>query len=147
MSKMAASKIVWKALKFATEKHRGMKDKAGAPYISHPIRVATRMRGDDAACVALLHDVIEDCGVSAADLRNLGMNEAVIEAVVLLSKVEGMVYEDYLRAVKANPLALVVKLADIADNSDPDRLARLPDADAARLVAKYNKALAILGGE
>lgn len=136
---------IYDAYKFASVKHAGQVDKSGEAYISHPLRVAMRMHSTDGVIAALLHDVKEDCGVSDDDLRAIGASDDVIIAVDLLTKKAGMSYDDYLLAIKANPLALAVKLADIADNTDINRLAKLPQLTAARLIDKYTKALKILG--
>ncbi len=106
------------ALELALEAHRGQKDKVGEPYIRHPIRVAERVDGDDARVVALLHDVLEDTGWTPTDLREAGVDDAMMEALELLTRRPGQDYGDYVAAVAANPVARAVKLADVADNLD-----------------------------
>lgn len=124
------------ALVIATVAHDGMVDKGGAPYIGHPARVAAAVDGNSDKVVALLHDVIEDCGISvdAPMFEELSMAER--DALDAISKRPGEEYADYLKRVAANPIARRVKIADIADNMD---LGRIPDpgpADYAR-VEKY----------
>lgn len=124
------------ALVIATVAHDGMVDKGGAPYIGHPARVAAAVDGNSDKVVALLHDVIEDCGISvdAPMFEELSMAER--DALDAISKRPGEEYVDYLKRVAANPIARRVKIADIADNMDLDRIADPGPADYAR-VEKY----------
>lgn len=116
--------------------------------IEHLIRVMLRvqaMGGDTTQQIAsLLHDAIEDDKVSAKQLLWLGVPTDAVELVVTLSKRKGQSYEDYLAGVKRSPQALAVKLADLDDNSDPIRLAALPEVLALRLCGKYGKARQLL---
>jgi len=95
---------------------------------------------------AVLHDVIEDTDVTLDDLAAVGCPANVLEAVAALSRAPGEAQEDYLARVVANPLALVVKRADIADNMSDDRMGRLDRATQERLLAKYHAALRVLDG-
>ncbi len=101
--------------------------------------------GEYEQMTAVLHDVIEDTPVTAADLEARGCPPEVIAAVVAISKVPGEDQAVYLARVAANPIALAVKYADIADNTSPDRLAKLDEHTQRRLRAKYSAALAFLG--
>ncbi|MGJ9403105.1 HD domain-containing protein [Arthrobacter sp. KK5.5] len=133
----------------ATIAHRGQTDHAGADYISHPARVAGRLTAPAEVAAAWLHDTIEDCGIGADELLRAGIAEDVVTAVVLLTRTPEMGSDDYYRAIRANPVALAVKLADIADNTDPERVRVLRAGDpvkAERLAGKYRHALEILGG-
>ena len=53
------STLLEKALQIATDAHLYQVDKAGVPYIFHPIRVSNRCSTDDERIVALLHDTID----------------------------------------------------------------------------------------
>lgn len=140
-------------LEFARTLHQGQVDKAGAPYWMHLERVAHRLmeRFPDATKAqlqaALLHDAIEDAGVTADDLRAAGVEEEAIAAIRLVSRnlnPEGS-YLDWIGRIAAsgNVTAIRVKLADNLDNSDPARVAALPAGP--RMVAeKYAPARAIL---
>ena len=75
--------------------------------------------------IALLHDVIEDAGITPEYLFARGMPDYVVDAVKLLTKPAGANYEHYLMAIKANQLALAVKRADLAHNTSPERVAGL----------------------
>lgn len=133
----------------AERAHAGQVDKAGAEYITHPRRVAERARShggsNEVVAAAWLHDVLEDTSVTADDLRRVGMPEAVIEAVESVTKRSGEPLEDYCARVRANPLALRVKRADLDDNTDPQRTAALPDKTRERLAAKYARVRSLLG--
>ncbi len=127
------------ALQIALDAHRGQVDKAGRPYILHPLRVMAAMRTDDERAVALLHDVIEDGGYDVAQLVDSGIPLHVAQAVDCLSKRDGEDYPAFIARVIENPLAARVKQADIADNIDVLRLEDLSEQDLER-VAKYHRA-------
>lgn len=135
--------LVERAREIAQNAHRDQVDKSGAAYITHPARVAARVAGHpEAEMVAWLHDVVEDTAVTLDDLATEFPPE-VVAAVDAITKRpdEG---DDYYRRVAANPLALQVKYADLADNSSPDRLSLLDDATQDRLRAKYAHAREVL---
>ncbi|MBU9762718.1 guanosine-3',5'-bis(diphosphate) 3'-pyrophosphohydrolase [Mycobacterium sp. TNTM28] len=127
--------------------HAGQVDKAGLPYVGHLRRVASYIVSEDplAITTALLHDSLEDTSLSVADLVDCGFPAPVIEAVKILTRSSGQPPEDYYRTIRQNPLAREVKLADLADNSDPARLNQLSDATQARLRRKYSAAYKSLG--
>jgi len=140
-----AESLATTAQRIATQAHAGQTDKAGRPYIGHPGRLAARLTGDEEAeAAAWLHDVLEDAQTTASDLAAQGVPAAVVAAVETLTKRTGESRDDYYARVAANPLALKVKRADIADNTDPERLAQLDPAVRARLTAKYDHARAVL---
>jgi (p)ppGpp synthase/HD superfamily hydrolase len=132
------------AIQLARRAHEGQLDKGGRPYIGHPLRVMGRLTGNRERMVAVLHDVIEDTPVTAADLTTAGCPPDVVTAVIAISKLPGEDQNAYLTRVAANPLALTVKRADIADNMSPDRMGRLDAPTQARLTAKYTAALHLL---
>jgi (p)ppGpp synthase/HD superfamily hydrolase len=130
----------------ATIAHRGQTDRIGVAYIEHPRRVAARLSDPRAMAAAWLHDVIEDCGISAEELIKAGIGRNVVDAVVLLTRTEEVDQDAYYRAIRSNPIALAVKLADIADNNDEQRTSQLEPADRERLAEKYRHALEMLEG-
>jgi len=132
------------AIQLARRAHEGQLDKGGRPYIGHPLRVMGRLTGDRERMVAVLHDVIEDTDITAGALTAAGCPPDIVTAVVAISKRPGEDQTTYLARVAANPLALAVKHADIADNMSPDRLGRLDAPTQARLTAKYTAALHFL---
>jgi len=135
------------AIELATRAHAGQVDKAGAPYIEHPLRVMKRLPPGDfeGRIVAVLHDVLEDTEVERADLEAAGFSAAVCDALRALTHRDGEPNRIYWARVADDPLARRVKLADIADNSDESRLSKLPPDVAARLRAKYARAREALG--
>ena len=146
---MIYTDLTERALRLAYRTHAGQEDKAEVPYIFHPYHLAEQMTTEAAVCVALLHDVVEDSDVTIEDIAALFPAE-VTEAVQLLTHDERVPYLDYIRALRTNPLARTVKLADLAHNSDESRLrgavAKEPDTVTKRR-AKYDAARAILLGE
>lgn len=134
-----------KAMKIAYAAHHGQADKAGLPYIFHPIHLAEQMEDEISCCAALLHDVAEDTDVTMEELAK-EFPEAVIDILKLLTHEEGVPYFDYVRAIRANPIAAKIKLADIAHNSDQTRIAGtdMPEEIRAYFRNKYQKAKAIL---
>lgn len=137
------------AERLATIAHEGQRDKSGAPYIEHPRRVAARVAevGPGAAVdAAWLHDVAEDTRVTLADLARYCEPET-LAVVDMLTRRKGE-GERYYERVRTNRTALLVKLADVLDNTDPARVERLPLAVRERLANKYAAALdALLNGE
>lgn len=109
-----------KAMKIAYEAHDGQFDQNGVPYIFHPFHVAEGMPDEITTCVALLHDVVEDTPMTFEDLKDQFPKE-VMDALVLLTHNPSIPYNDYVRAIKDNPIAKIVKLGDIAHNSDESR--------------------------
>lgn len=127
------------AEELATQAHAGQVDKAGQPYILHPMRVAKRfhlVQEVDFAVVALLHDVVEDTHVTLNDLHRMFPTH-IVAAVDAITHRKNEPRDAYYQRVKANPLAHRVKLADVDDNSDPERLASLDVATRKRLETKY----------
>ena len=101
------------ALAIAKKAHVGQVDKAGVDYLQHPLYVASQVKTEQEKAVALLHDVIEDSDVTADDLLAAGLSNEVVTAVQILTKKKGQNYQEYLKKVKSNNLARVVKLAVI----------------------------------
>jgi (p)ppGpp synthase/HD superfamily hydrolase len=131
------------ALQIMAQAHAGQVDKAGQPYVLHPIRVMMRLATLEERVVALLHDVVEDSDLTLDDLRARGFSPAVVAAVDCLTKVEGETYDAFVSRVLTDPLAARVKIADLLENIDLTRLTEVREADLAR-VAKYHRALARL---
>ena len=140
---MIYTELTRRAMRIAYDAHAGALDDTGVPYIFHPIHVAERMTTEHSCCAALLHDVVEDTDVTLEDLRAAGMPLAVTVAVGLLTHDPAVDYFDYVRAIKGNPIAREVKLADLEHNSDLSRLERVGSADIERN-RKYAQARAIL---
>lgn len=131
------------AIALATQAHRGQVDKGGQPYILHPLRVMLACQTEEQRIVAMLHDVMEDCGVAWVTIaRQFG--NTIADAVEALTRADDETYEAFIDRCATNPIAAFVKLADIGDNMDVSRLGREPnDADKARLL-KYGRARTVL---
>lgn len=132
-----------KAILIATKAHMGQVDKAGKSYILHPLRVMQKVASIDAKIVAILHDVVEDTEITLEDLRKEGFSREILEALGLLTHIKGVPYMDYVVEVKKNSLAREVKIADLYDNLDLDRLSVLTEKDLKR-IKKYKDALYFL---
>lgn len=128
-----------KAESTARSHHAGQTDKAGAPYTDHLKAVAAAFSDDTLQAIAWLHDILEDTDLRAEDLRSFGFTEEVIRTVVDLTRISGEDYEDYIRRLSKNPLAVQVKLADLHHNMDLSRLPEVTPKDLKRL-EKYRKA-------
>ncbi|WP_308545011.1 HD domain-containing protein [uncultured Sneathia sp.] len=131
------------ALKIATEAHKGQVDKAGVPYINHPLTVASLVDTEEEKIVALLHDTIEDTNITEQDLIDYGFPNEIVEAVKLLTHNKNVPYMDYVAKIKDNELARKVKIADLTHNSDLSRLKEITEKDKKRY-EKYQKALLYL---
>lgn len=78
-----------KAIQIAVKAHTGQVDKAGQPYIMHPLRVMFDCETETEMICAVLHDVVEDSDITLEDLRNEGFSDEVVEVIDRLSKREG----------------------------------------------------------
>lgn len=120
----------------------GQVDDAGVPMADHMMRVHARVAQYDIETqhVAWLHDIVEDTDVTGGDLFDMGYSEAVVEAVLLLTKPEKMPYAEYIDRLcqSGNHRALLVKLADNADNTDPKRWLYLNTFKAQALSKRYH---------
>ena len=110
------------AILLAVKNHKGQIDKAGQPYILHPLRLILKMDTEEERIVAVLHDIIEDTPVTINELQEKGFSERIVDAVVCLTKKDGERYNEYIERVATNPLAKKVKLADLEDNINLTRL-------------------------
>ena len=131
------------ALKLALTAHWGQKDKGGMPYIMHVIHVADRCFTDSEKCVALLHDVIEDAHMSAESLREMGIADWVIDAVVTLTRKSNETYDEYITRVGKEKIPRVVKIEDLKHNIDIKRIKRPVQRDYDR-IKMYKNALEYL---
>jgi len=132
-----------RAIEIAASAHAGQVDKAGQPYILHPLRVMLRVDTPDERMAAVLHDVVEDTSITLEQLVAEGFPAAVTEAVTALTKLPG---EDRIAAAHraaANAIARIVKLADNTENMDLSRIAKPTEKDFARL-KEYEAVRAIL---
>jgi len=124
-----------KMLVIATNAHHNQFDKGGSPYILHPLAVMYLLDNPDEEqqCMAIGHDIVEDCGITYQELREAGITERIIKGIQSLTKVPGETYEEYKEKVKANPDAIKVKIADLTHNTDVRRLKGVSPKDMARM--------------
>lgn len=122
-----------RAIAIAAEGHAGQLDKAGQPYILHPIRVMLRVSGASERIAAILHDVVEDTPVTLEQLADEGFAKEIVAAVDALTKRPGETRIDAAKRAAANPIARVVKLADNAENMDLSRISNPTQKDYDRL--------------
>ena len=118
----------------------GKTDKEGQPYINHLYYVSGEQKSIDGQVVGLLHDLLEDTASTEHELRELGFNQNIIDALKLVTKPNGMGYMEYVDRVldSNNETAIYVKEADMRNNSDPERIARIPDEKLReKLTKKY----------
>ena len=141
---MIYTDLTIRAMNLAYAAHHAQFDKGGVPYIFHPIHLAEQMDDEISTCVALLHDTVEDTAVTLEQLAKEFPKE-VVEAVRLLTHAEDVEYFDYVRAIKENPVAVKVKLADLDHNGAPKRICNQGNAEKRRV--KYAAARKILTEE
>ena len=128
-----------RALQIAIQAHREQKDKSGREYIMHSIRVAERCKNPRAKIVALLHDTIEDTGVTAEYLHSEGFPDEIVNSVLSVTKQDGETYDDFVRRAAEDAIGREVKIADLEDNMDIRRLQKITEDDVARF-RKYLRA-------
>lgn len=122
-----------RAIEIAVHAHAGQVDKAGQPYILHPLRVMFAVRSLHERMAAVLHDVVEDTPITLDDLGTEGFPAEVLDAIRALTKTEGEARLAAARRAAENPVAKVVKLADVTDNMDLSRISQPTEEDYARL--------------
>ena len=130
--------MVNKAFEVAKKAHAGQFDKGGNPYIDHPITVASLVSTPEEKATAYLHDVVEDTDVTLEDLKSMGFPNSVIEAVDCITMKKDESREEYIKRVKANPIARIVKIADLTHNSEISRIPNPTEKDFQR-IERYKK--------
>jgi (p)ppGpp synthase/HD superfamily hydrolase len=128
-----------KAILIASTAHQGQMDKAGEPYILHPLRVMFTRRTETERICAVLHDVIEDTNITLDYLKNEGFSEDILSALDALTRRENETYDEFIDRILRNKIACYVKLADLSDNMDLTRIANPTKKDYKR-IEKYRKA-------
>ena len=138
--------LLERAIAIAVEGHAGQKDKAGAPYVLHPLRMMLLQRSEAAMIAAVLHDVVEDAGWTLDRLAKEGFPPEIVTAVDCLTRRSSESYEQFVERVRPNPIARAVKLADLEDNMTLTRIAQVGDKDWERL-QRYHRAWQLLSAE
>lgn len=132
-----------RAISLAAQRHAGQVDKADAPYILHPLRVMLNMPDIEHKIVAVLHDILEDTSTTTDELYVLSFPTHLIEAIVALTKQQGESRIQAAQRTVQNPIARIVKLADLTDNMDLSRIQSPTMKDFERL-KQYQQARDIL---
>lgn len=134
------------AIKIATHAHQSQFDKAGKPYILHPLYLMFQLMFDiQLATIAVLHDVIEDSTYTISELLKLGISMRVCSALrVLTHDPDDDYLTKYIPLICTNIDAIRVKRKDLEHNSDITRLKGIKPSDLQR-IEKYHKAFLILG--
>ena len=128
-----------KAIRIAATAHEGQLDKAGEPYILHPLRVMFEMESKDEMICAVLHDVIEDSDRTLESIEHEGFSQDILKALKALTKKPGESYDEFITRVIQDETACKVKLADLKDNMDLSRFTCPKHEDYER-AKKYKKA-------
>ncbi len=131
------------AVLIAIKAHQNQIDKGGLPYILHPLRIMIKMQTDEEMIVAMLHDVVEDSKISLKDISKYEFDKKIISALKVLTYSTVQNYEDYIKKISKNKLARKIKIADLKDNLNLNRLPYLNKKDLER-INKYHKALKYL---
>jgi guanosine-3',5'-bis(diphosphate) 3'-pyrophosphohydrolase len=136
---------VRRAYRYADEAHLGQLRNSGEPYITHPIAVAAQCAewklDAQALMAALLHDAIEDCGISKSDLiERFGAPVAeLVDGLTKLDKLQFTTREEgqaesfrkMLLAMARDVRVILIKLADRSHNMRT--LADVPRSKWARI--------------
>ena len=117
--------MLQKAIDFATKALEGKKDHGGQPMIAHALRMMDRVNTEEEKIIAVLHDVVEEGGCSFHELKEAGFGQTVLEGVDVLTRRPNMKYFDYIDDISTNPMAARVKLAEMAETKDQDRVNKL----------------------
>lgn len=116
-------KVIYKALYKAINLHEGQKRKNGAPYITHPISVASLLANlgfdFETVAAALLHDTIEDTNYTLNDCeRDFGFSIAkIVDGLTKIGNdVNNETHDKILKATLVDPRIMAVKAADRLHN-------------------------------
>lgn len=148
-------KMLALAIQIAATAHVTQLDQGNNAYILHPLRVMNNLvvKDPELQQVAILHDVVEDCPEWSIDaLRHSGFSERVLAALILMTKSQADYeagdegYYTYIRRMFSNLDAMLVKIADLTDNSELSRMKGLREKDMHRTL-KYMKAYSMLRDE
>lgn len=135
-----------RAIEIAAAAHRGQTDKAGQPYILHPLRVMLTCEGEATRIAAILHDVIEDSDWTPDALRAEGASDEILAALDTVTRRDDETYAEFIERAACNEIGRAVKIADLQDNLDLSRIAKPTQADFARM-DRYRAALQYLVGQ
>ncbi|UEQ77193.1 phosphohydrolase [Chryseobacterium arthrosphaerae] len=128
--------LLEKAISIAVQAHAGQTDKSGKPYILHVLRVMMKGKSEDEMIGGILHDLVEDTDWTFEQLKEEGFPQHIITALELVTRKDREKYSDFIQRISGNPLAVAIKLNDLEDNMNVNRLNEVTVKDAERL-SKY----------
>lgn len=106
--------MIEKAYNFASDKHKGQFRKSGEPYFYHALNVAYILAnlqgGPQTICGGLLHDTMEDCGVSYDEIKK-EFDEEVAKLVEGVSKIGSLKFQDEKEYLAANHRKIFIAMA------------------------------------
>lgn len=106
--------LINKAYDYAQEKHKNQKRSSGEPYFVHLLNVAyelAKLKADPSTiCAGLLHDTIEDCGVTKDEFIN-EFNEDIYNMVEAVTKISNLKFTDEKEYQAANHRKIFVAMA------------------------------------
>lgn len=133
------------AILLATKLHKGQVDKIGEPYILHPLAVMLMGENENEHMVGVLHDIMEDCGITSEHLKMVGYSKKIIKALELLTKLpkEEKDYSAFISRIaeSGNKLAISVKINDIKNNLE---IKRFPERATEKDFKRREKYLAAI---
>ena len=136
--------ILDKVILFSAAKHQGQRDKAGFPYILHPIEVMCSVETIEEKIVAITHDLIEDTDTTLEDLRVIGVPDYLLKSIDSVTKRYNESYNNFIKRASEDIIGIKVKLADIKHNTRKDRIEKLDIIVVRNLMNKYYSALDFL---
>lgn len=135
----ASAAVLETCMMLCIEAHYGQRDRNGLPYCLHPIRVSNSVPTIRAKSLALIHDAVEDGPSGILEKMQKLLPYDLIQSVLILSRVEGETYANYIErvATQGGVDELLVKLADLKDNSD---ISRMDDNARKMSIERYHPA-------
>lgn len=121
------------AIAIAADAHAGQRDKSGAPYILHPLRVMMALEDPIERIAAVLHDTVEDSPRTLENLLSAGIPAEAVRLVDLLTRRPKQGKRAYYARLIGDPAARRIKLADLNDNMDARRLRQITQRDTRRI--------------
>ena len=164
MTQIEYRQLLGKTISLIEKYFKDKKDKGGNDYLNHLYSVYDAVEIEmcrecvdmnsslanfykKATIVALLHDTFEDTDCTEDELREIGCDDEIINAIKALTrKKEEQYYFDFIERVSKNDIAKLVKIYDIENNMDIKRLQKFDDYDMNRL-KKYFYCWKYLKGE
>lgn len=135
------------AYKIALKAHKEQSDMGGNPYIGHLTRVASKFNREELIVTALLHDILEDTSITEYELLSYGIPGNIVETIKLLTRKQGVTYRDYIKSLQYNKTAIEVKLSDLEDNMNLERLNSITKRDIDRVNKRYRPAYEFLSSK